>query len=61
MKENILNTIFRCLLCYEQSKTHQAMNRAVFDTAMGFIKCMAKMGIPLDQPGGDQNDDNGDN
>lgn len=36
------------------------MNKAVFDTAMGYIKCMAKMGVPLDKVG-DEEHGNGNN
>jgi len=43
-----------CLLCFEQSQTHNAMNKAVFDSTMGFLKCIAKMGVPLDKVGDDE-------
>lgn len=37
------------MLCYEQSQTHNAMNKAVFDATMGFIKCATKVGLPIDK------------
>jgi hypothetical protein len=40
-------------LCYEQSQTHTAMNKAVFDSITGSFKCMAKMGVQLDKIGDD--------